>query len=257
VQVPGVLPELPGTAGHPLLIRSWRHSGFDVFVGEPIAPDDRRALEHVARYLLRAPVSLERMRYDPTDVRVSMQPLPGEQGGTIELEALEFIARLILHIPDIHEQQVLYYGAYANASKLRRRLGARAESVLPLPCPYPADAGTLSPFEQRRRIRWARLIRRVWLEDPLLCPECGSEMHILSFITEPGVVDRILRHVGWRHGEPLPGVIRPPPPVLMVAEPSVYALIPAAPSERALSSTCGRIPNAEPTSGCRYGPERR
>jgi hypothetical protein len=43
-------------------------------------------------------------------------------------------------------------------------------------------------------------------------------MHILSFITEPGVVDRILRHVGWRHGEPQPGVIRPPPPVLKVAE---------------------------------------
>ncbi len=62
------------------LIRSWRHSGFDVFVGEPIAPDDRRALEHVARYLLRAPVSLERMRYDPQNARVTMRPLPGEQG---------------------------------------------------------------------------------------------------------------------------------------------------------------------------------
>ena len=34
------------------LIRSWRHSGFDVFVGELIAPDDRRALEHIARYLI-------------------------------------------------------------------------------------------------------------------------------------------------------------------------------------------------------------
>jgi len=31
------------------LMRSWRHSGFDVFVGKPIAPDDRRTLEYVAR----------------------------------------------------------------------------------------------------------------------------------------------------------------------------------------------------------------
>ena len=54
-------------------------------------------------------------------------------------------------------------------------------------------------------MRWAQLIRRVWLEDPLLCPDCGGEMHVLSFIIEPGVVDRILRHVGWRHGEALPG----------------------------------------------------
>jgi len=45
-----------------------------------------------------------------------------------------------------------------------------------------------------------------------------DDMHLLSFITESGVVDRILRHVGWRHGAQLPGVIRPPPEVLMVAE---------------------------------------
>ncbi|MFC1540218.1 hypothetical protein ACFL41_01860 [Gemmatimonadota bacterium] len=57
------------------LIRSWRHSGFDVFVGETIAPDDRRILEHVGRYLLRAPVSLERMRYDSQAARVSILPL--------------------------------------------------------------------------------------------------------------------------------------------------------------------------------------
>ncbi len=73
-------------------------------MGEPIVPDDRRTLEHVARYLLRAPVSLERMRYDPQTAQVTIQPLPGEQGGTVELEALEFIARLIMHIPDVQER---------------------------------------------------------------------------------------------------------------------------------------------------------
>jgi len=170
----------------------------------------------VARYLLRAPVSLERMRYDPQTARVTILPLPGEQGGTVELEALEFIARLILHIPDVRERQVLYYGAYANASALRVRLRELPEPTHS--CPAPADLEEPTIYEQKRRIRWAQLIRRVWLEDPLLCPDCGSEMQILSFITEPQVVDRILRHVGWRHGAPLPGVIRPPPPVLKVAE---------------------------------------
>jgi len=198
------------------LIRSWRHSGFDVFVGEPIAPDDQRTLEHVARYLLRAPVSLERMRYDPQAARVTILSLPGEQGGTVELEALEFIARLIMHIPDVRERQVLYYGAYANASGLRARQRASAISVNSQPSSSDLEAPT--PLERQRRMRWAQLIRRVWLEDPLLCPDCGGEMHLLSFITEPGVVDRILRHVGWRHGAPLPGVIRPPPEILKVAE---------------------------------------
>ena len=75
------------------LIRSWRHSGFDVFVGEPIAPYDRRTLEHVARYLLRAPVSLERMRYDPQAARVTILPListdpPGVAGGSATVPRL-------------------------------------------------------------------------------------------------------------------------------------------------------------------------
>ena len=61
------------------LIRSWRHSGFDVFVGEAIKPHDRSALAHLTRYLLRAPVSLERMSYNPQNAKVMIQPLAGEE----------------------------------------------------------------------------------------------------------------------------------------------------------------------------------
>ncbi len=43
-------------------------------------------------------------------------------------------------------------------------------------------------------------------------------MRIHSFITDPPIVDRILRHVGWRPGEPAPDLIRVPPAVLKVAE---------------------------------------
>jgi len=37
----------------------------------------------------------------------------------------------------------------------------------------------------------AQLIKKVWLEDPLLCPDCKGEMRIVSFITDPPVVDKI------------------------------------------------------------------
>ncbi len=63
------------------------------------------------------------------------------------------------------------------------------------------------------------LIRRVWLEDPLLCPDCGSEMGILSFITEPVVVDRIQLYPKWRPGEALLPHSWSPLSVLKVAEP--------------------------------------
>ena len=46
-----------------------------------------------------------------------------------------------------------------------------------------------------RRQSWARLLRRVLEVDPLLCPQCQVEMKIVSVITDPVVVDSILRHV--------------------------------------------------------------
>jgi len=43
----------------------WHHSGFDVCCGRPIGPDDEQGLENVARYVIRASFSEERMRYHP------------------------------------------------------------------------------------------------------------------------------------------------------------------------------------------------
>ncbi len=39
-------------------------------------------------------------------------------------------------------------------------------------------------FTRSARLSWARLIRRVYEVDPLLCPFCGSEMKILAFILD-------------------------------------------------------------------------
>ena len=44
-----------------------------------------------------------------------------------------------------------------------------------------------------RPARWARLLRKILEVDPLLCA-CGARMRIVSFMTDPRVVDRILRH---------------------------------------------------------------
>jgi len=114
------------------------------------------------------------------------------------------------------ERQVVYYGAYANASRLRRSHRQSAEdSGDSVRIPFPEEP---TPFEQQCRLLWAQLIKQVWLEDPLLCPECGSDMRIISFITDPPEMDRILRHIKWQPGELLVPYIRPPPEILKVAE---------------------------------------
>jgi hypothetical protein len=62
------------------------------------------------------------------------------------------------------------------------------------------------------------LIKKIFEADPLLC-SCGAPMRIVSFITDPRVVDRILRHLGserWKAQDPFeprapPGVIADSP----------------------------------------------
>ncbi len=39
------------------------------------------------------------------------------------------------------------------------------------------------------------MIRKVYEVDPLLCPERGGEMKIISFLTDYAVVDKIIDHI--------------------------------------------------------------
>ena len=48
----------------------------------------------------------------------------------------------------------------------------------------------------RQRLSWAQLLARVFLIDVLRCPTCGGRRRIVSFLTEPKVVRRILNHLG-------------------------------------------------------------
>ena len=66
-------------------------------------------------------------------------------------------------------------------------------------------------FTGETRRTWSRLPRKVFKVDPMLC-SCGAEMKNISIITEPRVLDRILRHLQserCRARDPFPS--RPPP----------------------------------------------
>ena len=49
---------------------------------------------------------------------------------------------------------------------------------------------------------WAKLIKRVYEVDPLVCPCCGGQMKIVSFIErcQATVIERILRRCGRWEG---------------------------------------------------------
>ena len=56
------------------LLRSWRRSGFGIDQSVRIPAGEKKGLEDVARYMLRAPVSLSRMRWNRGDKELFYAP---------------------------------------------------------------------------------------------------------------------------------------------------------------------------------------
>jgi len=107
----------------------------------------------------------------------------------------KWLEMLLQHVPDRGEHLVRYYGWYSNRVRGRRKAEiADAEMPPPLPEGEPEQVGPEA--SRAARAAWARLIKKVYEADPLVCPHCGGDMRFLSVIEEPLVIERILRHLG-------------------------------------------------------------
>ncbi len=82
------------------LLLSWRHCGFSVHNRVRVEPEDQPAFERLARYIMRPPISLERMSWDGVgEVRYRRKRGHESPGlGEREVEAFdpgEFLAHAI------------------------------------------------------------------------------------------------------------------------------------------------------------------
>ena len=95
------------------LLLSWRHTGFSVHNRFRVELEDQPALERLARYIMRPPISLERMAWDGVG-EVCYRCKRGHESsgfGEREVEAFdlgEFLARVIMHIPKPRRHLVRY-----------------------------------------------------------------------------------------------------------------------------------------------------
>jgi len=182
---------------------AWPHSGFGAHVGPVIAGDDRQSLTRVARYGARAPIAEDRLRYhaERAEVELASDAASGPYVGVHRMDALEFLARWVTHVPEHYETRVRYYGAYAT----RRRLWWRRRGVVPegargaaAPWPAPSPAAALSddwPALRARKRRWAELLSRVFEIEIHVCPACSGAMRIVAFVTTQKAVRKILAHL--------------------------------------------------------------
>jgi hypothetical protein len=185
---------------------SWHNSGFNIFCSRPTDPNDQNGLERLAQYIIRAPISQERMVYIPASqaadglARVIYQAKDG--GSSKTFLTLDWLAQLVSHIPGKGEQMVRYYGYYSNKSRGMRKKAALDEQV-----PYLIDTDIES---KELRKSWSRLIQKVYGRDPLICPKCSGKMKVIALIDDLDVIKKILLHLDlWetRNHDPPPGKI--------------------------------------------------
>jgi len=101
------------------MLMSWCHSGFNVFCEPRTHPCDEKAMEKLARYIIRASFSQERISYIPEESKVIYQSKDGKEEKIFD--ALEWIAAICSHVPYKGEQMVRYYGYYSNVSRGKRK----------------------------------------------------------------------------------------------------------------------------------------
>jgi hypothetical protein len=180
------------------ILDRFHHPGFSAYEGHSVSAEDSASRERLASYLVHAPFSLARLHYDRDagvvtyDARASHSSYL-DSGSTQRLSPLDALAALTAFIPEKGLQLVRYYGYYSNKSR-----GQRRRQNLPAPVggeSANSDEAADDSYRRFCRRAWARLIRKVYFADPLACPKCGGSLRIISFIDNPCVIEKILKHL--------------------------------------------------------------
>ena len=104
---------------------------------------------------------------------------------------MNFIAAITQYIPEKSFQLARYYGWYSNRGRGEREKKKQPTVNVP-EAQTKADIIDVSEYRPPKipSPQWRECIKKVWEVDPLSCPKCGSEMNIISFIKEGGVIHR-------------------------------------------------------------------
>ena len=140
--------------------------GFYVYA-KPSLCDPRIVVKYIGRYLGRPVIATSRIdKYDGEMVTFHYNRHEDEQYIEETIPAMEFIQRLIRHIPEKHFKMIRYGGIYARHreidSKLYRAISKSKHHIY-------------RSFNQ-----WRTAILSSFGYDPLVCPDCQHRMEFLE-----------------------------------------------------------------------------
>ena len=147
-----------------------------IWVGRSIA-NAFHAVSYVARYTKRPPIAESKiLGYDGKSVTFTYKEHRMTRSEVETLSALEFLERLLPHIPDVNFRVVRYAGFYAN--RLR-------SSLLPIVFALKNSKRTYAQAKEhlsRLTCWWRRRVEAVIHIDPLICEICLIPLTLFSVV---------------------------------------------------------------------------
>ena len=145
-------------------------------------------VEYLGKYLKRPPIGETRIKhYDGNTVTFEYLDHYTNIKETMTLPVLDFIERLICHIPDKNFRNIRYYGFLAN--RLRGKLLPLVYNLLNMK----------HVITSKVYLSWRTMIQAAYKYDPLRCPLCKSIM-LLKAVVLPSYYSLVSKHEEIAHG---------------------------------------------------------
>ena len=179
-----------------VMVEKWSlHAGVRMREG------DRKGLEKLLRYVLRPPLSQERLqRLEDGRILYALRKTRYDGVSHMVFEPVEFLAKLASLVPPPRANAVRYHGVLAPNSKLRAevvvcsggdrtrdRCGERRKRD---------DGDGEEDQQDPGRIDWATLLKRSMDLDGLKCPRCPGTMKVIASIEDEEAAAKILAAMG-------------------------------------------------------------
>jgi len=189
-----VAPRLQGLEAEPN--GAARAGGFSLHAGVDIAPNERKKLERLCRYVSRPPVASERLALTASgQVRYTLKT-PYRDGTThIVLEPLDLMARLAALVPTPRMHLTRYHGMFAPHSQYRAVVTPAQRGRGAAPPPVSGADPTKPSTPRHVAMSWARRLKRVFGVEIESCTRCGGQLKIIASIEEPQLIAKILSHL--------------------------------------------------------------
>jgi len=196
--------------GKPTKALTADRDGFSLNAAVSCSRYQRHRLERLCRYITRPAICLDRLKIR-SDGQIQYElKHPFRNGTTHSLYSpLDFLSKLAALVPRPRYHLVRYHGIFAPNSKMRNL-------VVPGSSQHASKRRVKAADQERKTghngsggndavvpLTWAERLKRVFNIDVNKCPLCGGTLRIISEVTEPHIIQKILDHIE----------AQPPPPI--------------------------------------------